>query len=135
MQDIRIDIPTSDRLQSLGVSLVYLFGSVAEGTAHDLSDIDLGIVLRDPRMLEGKSFDLYNDLFDILTDAFFPRQIDIVFLQAAGLEVCADAVRHGRLLFASSVDAHYQFEEKTIILFADFKPLLDRFNQAVLERI
>ncbi len=135
MKDIQIDVPTSERLQDSGVSVAYLFGSVAEGTAHDLSDIDIGIVLQHPRRLEEGSFDLYNELYDILTDAFPSREIDIVFLQAAGLEVCAYAIKNGRLLFASSADARYQFEEKTTILYADFKPLLDRFNRAVLERI
>ena len=135
MQDIGIDRPTSDRLQSLGVSLMYLFGSVAEGTAHDLSDLDIGIVLQDPGRLEEDSFDLHGQLYDILTDVFFLREIDIVFLQAAGLEVCSDVISHGRLLFAASADARYEFEEKVTILYADFKPFRDRFNQAVLERI
>ena len=130
-----IDAAASERLQTLGVSLVYLFGSVAEGSAHDLSDLDIGIVMQDPGRLKGESFTLYNELYDILTDVFSPREIDIVFLQAAGLEVCSDAIRHGRLLFAPSTDARYEFEERTMILYADFKPLLDRFNQAVLERI
>jgi predicted nucleotidyltransferase len=135
MTGVRMDASIADRLRSLGVSLVYLFGSVAEGMAHDQSDLDIGIVLADCRRLQSDSFAVYNELYDILTDAFPLSEIDIVFLQAAGLEVCFDAIRHGRLLFASSVDARYGFEERTMILYADFKPLLESFNDAVLERI
>ena len=31
----------------MGVELLYLFGSIPEGYAHPLSDVDFGIVLRD----------------------------------------------------------------------------------------
>jgi predicted nucleotidyltransferase len=135
MKDMKLDEKSINRLRSLGVSLVYLFGSVAEGTAHELSDLDIGVVLEDRSRPQMGSFALYNELYDILTDAFPPREIDIVFLQAAGLEVCCDAIRHGCLLFESSAGARYDFEERTMILYADFKPLLESFNDAVLGRI
>ena len=135
MAEIQIDARTAYRFRSLGVTLVYVFGSVAEGTAHDLSDLDIGVVLEDPGRLQRDSFALYNELYDILTDAFPDTALDIALLQAAGLEVCLDVIMHGRLLFASSADARYGFEERSTILYADFKPLLDSFNEAVLERI
>jgi predicted nucleotidyltransferase len=135
MINLEIAHQTGDRLKSVGVELVYLFGSVAEGCAHPLSDLDFGIVFRDPGKVNADSFAVYNELYDILTDAFPDTTIDIVFLQVAGLEVCSDAIRHGRLLFASSEDARYEFEERVMILYADFKPLLDDFNDAVLQRI
>jgi len=114
---------------------MYLFGSVPEGHAHSLSDLDFGVVLRDLEKLHSDSFAVYIELYDILTDAFPNTAIDIVFLQAAGLELCSDAIRHGKLLFAASADARYEFEERIMILYADFKPHLDNFNEAVLKRI
>ncbi|MBZ5497831.1 MAG: nucleotidyltransferase domain-containing protein [Acidobacteriia bacterium] len=114
---------------------MYVFGSVAEGCAHPLSDLDFGIVFRDLRKVSADSFVAYNQLYDLLTDAFPDTIMDIVFLQLAGLEICSDAIRHGRLLFASSEDARYEFEERVMILYADFKPHLDNFNEAVLQRI
>jgi predicted nucleotidyltransferase len=135
MKEIPINAETSEKLNAMGVSLIYVFGSGAEGCAHDLSDLDVGVVLENPRRLQGDSFSLYNQLYDLLTDIVPHTEIDIVFLQDAGLEVCADTIRHGQLLFASSPDAQYAFEEQTMILYADFKPLLEGFNKAVLERI
>lgn len=135
MKNLEIARHTGDRLKSAGVELVYLFGSVAEGCAHSLSDLDFGIVFRDLGKVNADSFAVYNELYDILTDAFPDTAVDIVFLQVAGLEVCSDAIGHGRLLFASSEDARYEFEERVMILYADFKPHLDRFNEAVLQRI
>jgi len=135
MKNPQIGRDTENRLRSAGVDLVYLFGSVAEARAHSLSDCDFGVVFRDPGKIDRDSFGAYDDLYDILTDAFPDTKIDIVFLQAAGLEVCSDAIAHGKLLYASTPDARYDFEERIMILYADFKPLLDAFNDAVLQRI
>jgi predicted nucleotidyltransferase len=135
MKNLEIALDTAERLKSAGVDLVYLFGSVAEGLAHSLSDIDFGIVLREQGRLHSDSFAVYGELYDILTDAFPNMTMDIVFLQMAGLEVCSDAIGHGKILFAATADARCEFEERIMILYADFKPLLDDFNDAVLQRI
>jgi predicted nucleotidyltransferase len=126
---------TTARLKSAGVDLLYLFGSVAEGCAHSLSDCDFGVVLKDPGKLHADSFTVYSELYDILTDAFPDTAIDVVFLQTAGLEVCSDAISHGKLLYASAPDARCEFEERIMIMYADFKPILNDFNDAVLQRI
>ena len=135
MDETSLDQQEVGKLQSLGVSLVYLFGSVAEGTDHGLSDLDLGVVFDQASRLGPDNSSLYNSLYDIFTDGFPDRNIDIVFLDNAGLELCFDAISHGRLLFASSSDARYAFEEKVLILYADFRPILEEFDAAVLERI
>jgi predicted nucleotidyltransferase len=130
-----ITVHTKERLKSAEVELVYLFGSVPEGYAHSLSNLDFGIVFRDRTKVNADSFAAYNEIYDILTDAFPDAAIDIFFLQMGGLEVCSDAIGHGRLLFAASEDVRYEFEERIMILYADFRPLLDNFNAAVLQRI
>ena len=135
MDNASLDPQVVGKLEALGVSLVYLFGSVAEGTDHGLSDMDLGVVFDQASRLGPDNSSLYNSLYDIFTDGFPDRNIDIVFLDNAGLELCFDAISHGRLLFASSSDARYSFEEKVLILHADFRPILEEFNAGVLEKI
>lgn len=121
-------------LQKLGVKLVYLFGSYAEGKSLTLSDIDIGIIFAD-RSLSNKDFSqVYNQLYDIFTDVFPGREIDIVFLQKATLELRFDVIRHGKILYAASPTDRFNFEEKTMLFYADFKPLLTEFNQVVLNR-
>jgi predicted nucleotidyltransferase len=124
-----------EHLKALGVSVVYLFGSSAEGMAHPLSDVDVGVVFKITSALEGNTNGLYNQLYDLFTDVFPDRAVDIVFLQNAGLEVCLDAATHGVSLYTATPDARYDFEERVILLYADFKPHLDQFNKAVLDRI
>lgn len=120
--------------QKLGVSLVYLFGSHAEGNSLPLSDIDIGVVFSDESILTKEPGMVYNKLYDIFTDVFAGKKVDIVFLQKATLELRFDVIRHGIILYIASAIDKLNFEEKTMLFYADFKPILDEFNQAVLNR-
>lgn len=126
------------KLEALGIGIVYLFGSHAEGVAGPTSDIDIGVVLRNPSMAPGDISALYSDLYDIFTDCFDMsnfRTIDIVLLQRASLELRFDVVTHGIVLYEYSSDFRSEFEEQTAALYRDFKPILEQFNDAILERI
>ncbi len=125
-------------LQRLGIDVVYLFGSRAEGVAGPSSDIDIGIVLNNPIPKHKPITALYNDVFYVLEDCFDMsnfRTMDIVFLQRASLELQCDVVRHGKVLFESSPETRMQYEERILLLYSDFRPLLQQFNEAVLERV
>lgn len=134
---IKNQIP-AEQLERLGVGILYLFGSHAEGTAGPSSDIDLGVVFTDPAVVKGDTSEIYGKLFDLFSDIFDLsnfKNIDIVFLERAGLELRFDVISHGIVLFEISSEFRLEFEERTMALYRDFKPLLNFFNQAVLERI
>ncbi|TSC68528.1 MAG: DNA polymerase beta domain-containing protein [Parcubacteria group bacterium Gr01-1014_66] len=127
-----------DRLRKLGIGIVYLFGSHAEGVAGAASDIDIGVALLRPSALKHTASDLYAELYDLLTDAFDMqnfRDMDIVFLDRAPLELRFDVITHGRVLFESDAQFRLDYEERTAMLYRDFKPLLEVFNEAILERV
>jgi predicted nucleotidyltransferase len=123
------------RLKKLGVGVVYLFGSYAEDKHHPLSDVDIGIAFLGAGIPRRSSGEVYNELYDIFTDLFPGKSVDIIFLENAGLELRFDAITHGRFIYEHSREGRLQFEEKTTLLYADFKPLLDEFDDAVLGRI
>jgi len=123
-----------NRIRKAGVSLVYLFGSQAEDRQIALSDVDIGVVFEDNRIFKKSLNSNYNELYDIFTDVFPGKTIDIVFLQKAPLELRFDAVKHGKTLYADTDDKRLNFEEKTMLDYADFKPILNEFNTAVLNR-
>jgi len=133
----KIELPT-DELRKLGVALAYLFGSQAEGAAGPSSDIDVGVVFSDPAALAGDTSETYNRLYNVFSDVFDMenfRNMDIVFLERAPLELRFDAITHGIPLFEASSDVRLDFEERTAALYRDFQPLLREFNRAVMERI
>lgn len=121
------------QLQDLGVLAVYLFGSVAEGYDAPHSDVDIGVVFKQP--LQADSLDLYNQLYDIFTAVFPGKEVDIVLADRATLELKADMIAQGILLFESSSEARMDFESKITLLYADFKPVLQFFNSSILSRI
>ncbi len=127
-----------DELCKLDVSVVYLFGSHAEGFAGPASDIDVGVVLSNSSSLHRDTTKLYQALYDLFTDIFDMRDfrnIDIVFLDRASLELRFDAITHGKVLFEKNADIRLNFEERTAALYRDFKPLLEESNRGVLQRI
>jgi predicted nucleotidyltransferase len=124
-----------EHFQRLHVSLVYLFGSLAEGKNQPLSDVDIGVVFFS-KFIHRENFNkVYNELYDIFTNVYPEESIDIVFLQKAGLELCFDAITNGQILYEFSKDERFQFEEKINIFFADFNPLLREFDKAIMNRI
>ena len=132
------------QLKDLGVVLIYLFGSVAQELEQPDSDLDLA-VLMNPAFVKtsagrkelqtGNTLKVYGDLYDILTQAFPGKKLDIVFLQRAPLELRFDVIAHGQVLFESENALRLDFEEKIMRQYADFKPILEEFNQAVLNRV
>lgn len=130
----KIKLP-SKKLKEFKVALVYLFGSQAEGVSGKMSDIDIGVVFSDPKIASGNTLAIYNQLYDIFCVAFGSENLDIVLLERANLELNFDVVTHGKVLFEKSPDLRGDFEHRVTMLYADFKPLLDNFDKAVLSRI
>lgn len=130
----KIKLP-KDRLKKLQVGLVYLFGSYAEERAGKLSDIDIGIVFTDSRIAKGNTLSIYNELYDIFSDIFKTGNLDLVLLERASLELNFDAIKYGKVIFESSAEFKDDFEHRISMLYADFKPLLNNFDKAVLARI
>lgn len=123
------------QLEQLGVLAVYLFGSVAEGYDAPHSDVDIGIVFKKPLGQGERVLELFAKLDDIFQSMFPGREVDIVLVDRATLELKADMITHGILLFESNSEARMEFEAKTSLLYADFKPVLQYFDKAILSRI
>ena len=82
-----------------GIKSVVLFGSVARGTAHEESDIDL-LIECDPEFRDPVRKTLYRigDRFDITFSPVFYRDSERQLFDTQFLE---SIVRHGRVLFGS----------------------------------
>ena len=124
-------------LRALGVKALYLFGSRAQGTAGPLSDFDFGILMNKRGHSRGGK--LYQKLYDVLSPSC-PRTlendvIDIVFLRDAPLELRFHVIRYGKVLLDTDPRARLDFEEKTTLEYCDFRPLLDRQDEAILAAI
>lgn len=131
--EIKLSEAQKNQLLSLGVLAVYLFGSVAEGYKQPHSDVDIGVIFKNP--LPANTLELYNQLDDIFAKTFPHKELDIVLVERATLELKADMITHGQVIFDADPDRRMEFEERILLLYADFKPKLEYFNRAVLDKI
>ena len=122
-----------NRLERIGVAIVYLFGSRATGRAFPFSDVDIGIVLNDPGP-EGDARILYQSLFELFSEAFPNAKLDIVFLQTAPLTVQYSAIKEGKILFEKDPIFTADYIYRVVNFYLDFKPVLDYFDRHSLQR-
>lgn len=127
----------AQRLHEIGVTALYLFGSRATGQQHPLSDYDYAVLLPETGHQRGDT--LYQELYDLLAECS-PRTLendvlDIVFLRDVPLELRFHVIRYGRLLFDADPRARLRFEEQTMLLYCDYRPILNEFDRQILHAI
>ena len=123
-----------ETLRKMNIGLVYLFGSEVEGASGPLSDIDIGVVFKDKNIVYSDTRAVYNQLYNLFAEVFKNKDVDIVLLERAGLELKFDVISHGKIIFEASQEFRFSFEEKVNNFYLDFKPILEEFNQAILKR-
>ena len=121
-------------LNRLNVGIVYIFGSTAQGIAKRGSDIDIGIVFTDSGV-NCRSLKVYEELYKLFSNIYRNKETDIVFLQDAHISLQLDVVKHGRVAYQISPEFRANYEEKIILQYCDFEPILRDFDKAILERI
>lgn len=137
MFNLTLNTTQKKKLKDLGVQSLYLFGSRAQGVAHAISDYDYAVLMKKGNYQKGD--DIYFALYKILSE-ISPRTlandaIDIVFLNDAGLELRFHVIRYGKVLFDIAPSHRLNFEAQTMLLYCDYRPILDRFDRAILEAL
>lgn len=136
MKDFKLP---KEKLNNLGVAGIYLFGSQTEsGTVGKLSDFDVAVLFKNPRNAFGDTSEIYGKLYDIFSESFDLsgfKNIDIIFLPNASLQLRYHIVTAGKILYSGDIEAILKHKEKTIMEYADFAPVRNLFNRAILERI
>jgi len=132
-------------LKGLDVEALILFGSHAQGLAGPLSDVDIGVLVRDTRILKdrAKRNELYDSLYLNILSPLVGRavrrlcNIDIVFLQdeLVNLQLKYHVSNRGIPLYERHASAFVNFKENIMERYADFAPLRRMFNESILARI
>lgn len=124
------------QLKKLGIVAVYLFGSRAQGVAGPLSDYDFGMLMS--KYNSENHGKLYDAVYDILSPVC-PRTlkndvIDIVFLnnENVSLELKMHVIRYGLLLLDEDPQRRVNFEERVMLEYCDFRPMLDMMDKTIL---
>lgn len=101
------------------IDLAYLFGSLARGSAHSGSDLDLAVLAR-PSLSTEESIALIEDLAGLLG-----RPVDLVDLTTCGEPLLGEILRHGIRVKGSSA-VHAEWVNRHLVLMEDFYPYVQR---------
>lgn len=104
------------------VAAAWLFGSEARGQARPDSDVDIGILLRDPRL---GALDVHAELAVMAArlEAVAPgRVIDLVMLEPQGPVFCHRVLFEGRLVYEADHARRLDFETETCVRYFDWLP-------------
>jgi len=123
------------KLKRFNIGIVYLFGSFVDNLQTENSDIDIGIITIKQIKNNKIRNKTYIELYEIFSNIFKKRNIDLVFLDRTNLELKFDVIKHSKVLYEISSEFRLDFEEKTNIMYVDFKPILNEFNNAIIGNI
>jgi len=115
------------------VVFAYLFGSVARGQAGPLSDVDVAVLAQeglDSRTL----FDLRLRLLGDLMQQLGTESVDVVIMNQAPLALNYRVFRDGVQLYCRNRQRRVLYQADIVSRYLDFKPFLERYEHAVLDR-
>jgi predicted nucleotidyltransferase len=113
---------------------VYLFGSVAQGTAGPLSDIDFGVLLPIGFTKE-KLYDANDKIFLDLANYIPSEKLDVVVLNLAPLRIQFEVVTTGKLIYSRDDSARADYESYILRKYEDFKRYDEEYRRIFIERV
>ncbi len=135
---MRIDKGQQRKMEELfekrKVIFAYLFGSQANGTAIESSDVDIAVMF-DDRIDEDERFENRLKLMTELSPIFKGKEVEVVSLNdVRDILFKFSIVQPGKIIFKKDYDALLDFDLKTTNEYYDFKPFLKMYNEAYAER-
>lgn len=116
------------------VIFAYLFGSQANGTAIESSDVDIAVMF-DDGVDEDERFESRLKLMTELSPIFKGKKVEVVSLNdTRDILFKFSIVQPGKIIFKKDYDALLDFDLKTTNEYYDFKPFLKMYNETYAER-
>jgi predicted nucleotidyltransferase len=115
------------------VILAYLYGSQARRTANLLSDVDIAVLL-ECKIAPEVYFDIRLRITGDLMEILHSNEVDVAILNQAQPALKYQVLLHGLALYERNRDEMIGFRVRTLNEYLDFKPILQRHEQAVLEK-
>lgn len=137
MTDLRPQIDRDGMAQHLGaqprVVLGYLFGSVAQGRADALSDVDVAVLLDESLDAEERLEETLRLMGEL--EPYTGGEVQVVLLNEAPPLLAYRVAEEGALLYARSEAERIAFQVRARKLYFDFRPRLAFHTRALLRDI
>jgi hypothetical protein len=99
-----------------------------------LTDLDVGVVIGGGLPAPAERLRLYSQLQTDLGDVFRPFTVDLVFLQENHSVFQLEAIK-GECIYEHDPHVRDRYEMQVLRRAADFRPVLRRFQQEILEEV
>lgn len=133
IDDLKLQLIEYLRMRS-EVLAAYLYGSQAEGRTNALSDIDIGILIRDGIGVE-RLWRLEDALAADLRRILRIDRVDLVLLNLAPLRMRHEIITKGKVLYSADDGARADFESYSLRRYWDFQKYLEEYDRYFLARI
>jgi hypothetical protein len=101
-------------LKDPNIVFVYLFGGLAREKRKPLSDVDLGVYLKNPKRFN------FLSLFGKISKVLGTDEIDLVILNSAPLSLAGRILRNKKILIDKAPFLRHQYESRILREFFDF---------------
>lgn len=119
------------------VIAVYLFGSHARGQAGTLSDIDIGVMIDETKLKQGKTESQYRlDYIDIVMDIFMTDEIDAQIVNnSKPYHFSYNVINERHILHVNNEENRIKKEQEIFSKYQDFYPLKQIYYDFMVQRI
>ena len=116
------------------VLAAYLYGSLAEGRAGKLSDIDIAVLIRDS-LTEQDLWHVEDSLAAHLRRVLQTDGLDLIVLNLAPLRLRYEVITRGRVPYSADDAARADFESLALRRYWDVARYLEEYDRCFLTRI
>ena len=110
----KIDLLTDLFMEDSNIIFAYLFGGLVRGKRKPLSDVDLGIYVKNIKRLN------FLSLFSKISQILCTDEIDLVVLNSAPVSLAGRIIRTRKLLVDKDPFLRHKYESQTLREFFDF---------------
>ncbi len=118
--------------EKYSLSDIYFFGSQISGDTHPESDFDIGIIFEKGLPKKERKGKIYGNIFSELTTCFGGKKIDLVFVEEVPLHFQFRIISEGELIYTKNLENSFNFKEKIINHYRDYKFFIDEYFKGVL---
>lgn len=105
------------------IASAYLFGSQATGKTGPMSDVDIAILLKEPRPKGRELMHQMNNL-SFRIEEIFKKEVDVIEMNSQGLIFQHNVLRSGNLIYDADPLFRANYVSRLISSYCDFEPTI-----------
>lgn len=105
------------------IASAYLFGSQATGKTGPMSDVDIAVLLKEPRP-KGRELMRQMNYLSFRIEEIFKKEVDVIEMNSQGLIFQHNILRSGNLIYDADPLFRANYVSRLISSYCDFEPTI-----------